>query len=79
MLNLGIIGIGNAGNQVASLAAEVMGIDAICINSSEKDLSMVNGRAKKILIGDSKGAGKNRDEAKAFIKANIKEIRRVSK
>lgn len=74
MLNLGIIGIGNAGNQVASLASEVMGIDAICINSSEKDLAMVGGKAKKILIGDSKGAGKNRDEAKAFIKANIKDI-----
>lgn len=74
MLNIGIIGIGNAGNQVAALAANEMGIDAICINSSEKDLGMVGGKAKKILIGDSKGAGKNRDEAKAFIKENLKSI-----
>ena len=34
MLEVGIIGIGNAGNQVASLAKEKLNIPVIAINSS---------------------------------------------
>lgn len=74
MLNFGIIGIGNAGNQVAALAAERLNIDALCINSSQKDLDTLNDRVFKVLIGDSMGAGKNRSEAKSFVKNNISKL-----
>lgn len=71
MLNAGIIGIGNAGNQVAALAKEKLVMDAIAINSSEKDLQTLPDSVIKILIGDSKGAGKDRLEAKKFLKDKI--------
>ena len=74
MFNIGIIGVGNAGGQNAALAAEKLGVDALALNSSQKDLDTLGNNVKKILIGDSKGAGKNRDEAKQFIKGSIKNI-----
>lgn len=73
MLNVGIIGLGNAGNQVADLAAETAGIEGIAINSSEKDLANVENVAT-LKIGDAKGAGKDRDEAKKFIKERIRDF-----
>ncbi len=74
MFNIGIIGVGNAGGQNAALAAERLGVDALALNSSQKDLDTLGDNVKKILIGDAKGAGKNRDEAKLFIKTSIKNI-----
>lgn len=74
MFNIGIIGVGNAGGQNAALAAEKLGVEALALNSSQKDLDTLGDNVKKILIGDSKGAGKNRDEAKLFIKDSIKNI-----
>ena len=38
MLNVGVVGIGNAGSQVAALAMEKLSVDVLAINSSEKDL-----------------------------------------
>ena len=74
MLKVGIVGVGNAGSQVAALAKEKLGIDAMAINSSEKDLRTVPDSVVKILIGDQKGAGKERAAAKIFLKESIMEI-----
>lgn len=75
MLNVGIIGIGNAGNQVAALANENLGIPVIAINSSEKDLETLPVGIPKKLIKDasgfSKGAGKDRKLAKSYLKDTI--------
>ena len=71
MLNVGVVGIGNAGSQVAALAKEKLGVDAIAINSSEKDLQTLPSSIHRIMIGDTKGAGKERGAAKLFLKESI--------
>ena len=75
MLEVGIIGIGNTGNQVASLAKEKLGIPVLAINSSEKDLETVPNNIPKKLITDkdglSSGAGKDRQLAKTYLKDSI--------
>ena len=73
MLEAGIIGIGNAGSQVASLALS-LGIDAVVMNSSENDLSTIPDNVIKFPLGDLRGAGKNRGEAKKFLKDSIRKI-----
>lgn len=74
MLQVSIVGIGNAGSQVASLAKERLGIPALAINSSEKDLQTIPETVPRILIGDEKGAGKERKAAKLFLKESIMSI-----
>lgn len=78
MLNVGVIGLGNTGNQIAALAAEELKIPAMAINSSEKDLETIANKIPKILISDtegsSKGAGKNRALAKTYLKDSILSI-----
>lgn len=75
MLKIGIIGIGNTGNQVASLAKERLQIPVIAINSSEKDLETVPADIPKKLITDkdgiSQGAGKDRNLAKTYLRDSI--------
>lgn len=75
MLNVGIIGIGNAGNQVATIANEKLSIPVIAINSSEKDLETVPSGIPKKLISDteglSEGAGKDRRLAQKLLKDSI--------
>ena len=75
MLEVGILGLGNTGNQVASLAKERLGIPVIAINSSEKDLETVPNNIPKKLITDkdglSSGAGKDRKLAKSYLKDSI--------
>lgn len=73
MLEAGIIGIGNAGSQVASLALSE-NIDAVVMNSSENDLSTIPDDVLKFPLGDLRGAGKNRGEAKKFLKESIRKI-----
>lgn len=68
MLRVATIGIGNAGNQIADLAMEMYNIPGLAINSSQKDLVNVSSKVMKILLGDEKGSGKDRDEAKGFVK-----------
>jgi cell division GTPase FtsZ len=74
---IGIIGIGNAGNQVAYLAQKKYGslFESFYVNTSEADLSMVNventaGTVFKI-GKDIEGSGKNRFKMKLFLKENI--------
>ena len=74
MLEVGLIGIGNAGNQVATLASEKLGIDVFAINSSRQDFDTIPDSIPKKLIGDEKGAGKNRSDAKAFLKKQIMDL-----
>lgn len=75
MLKVGIIGCGNAGNQVCALcASKYPDIPVIAINCSENDMSTLPASVEKVLIGDGKGAGKNREEAKAFLQNAIMEI-----
>lgn len=73
MLKIAIIGIGNAGNQVANVAV-TKGIPAICINSSVKDLDTISESISVVLIGHSEGAGKDRSVAKRFLKQDFKKI-----
>lgn len=74
MLKVGVVGIGNAGSQVAALAKEKLAIDVLAINSSEKDLQTIPSNVPRVLIGDEKGAGKERTAAKRFLKDSIMSI-----
>lgn len=74
MLNVGVIGIGNCGNQVARLAFKEAQCEVFAINTSEKDLATLEDGIPKRCIGDLQGSGKNREDAKAFLKDSIMEI-----
>ena len=67
MIEVGVIGIGNCGNQVAKLAKEELSCDVLALNSSKNDLETIPETIPSILVGDERGAGKNRSEAKAVI------------
>lgn len=75
MLNVGIIGIGNTGNQIAALAKKRLNIPVIAINSSDKDLATLPQDIPTRLIQDadglSSGAGKDRKLAKKYLKDSI--------
>ena len=76
MLEVGIIGLGNTGNQIAALAKERLNIPAIAINSSDTDLESIgDSQIPKKLIQDadkmSAGAGKDRKLAKKYLKDSI--------
>lgn len=73
MLNVGVIGIGNAGSQVAVLASEKQ-FDVIAINSSDRDLDLVKDKIPTLVVGNTKGAGKDRNIAKKFISSAIEEV-----
>jgi cell division GTPase FtsZ len=76
MLTTCIIGIGNCGNQIAALAKKELDVDVIAINTSEDDLATLpeEVREKSYVIGDKEGSGKNRSEAKKFLKDSITSI-----
>lgn len=71
MLNVGIIGVGNAGSQVGALGQTLENIPAIAINSSKNDLATIPDSVLKFTVGDSRGAGKDRTEAKTFLKESV--------
>lgn len=75
MLNVGIIGLGNTGGQVAKLAKEMLAIPVMAINSSEKDLETIPADIPRKVIstkeGSSQGAGKDRTRAKQYLKESI--------
>lgn len=80
MLNVGIIGLGNTGNQIAALAKERLNIPVIAINSSERDLETIADDVPKKVIKDksgfSTGAGKDRSLAKKYLKDSIMDLLR---
>lgn len=76
-----LIGLGNAGSQVAYLGERKYPdlFDNIYINSSEADLAMVknSNESLKFKIGDKdeiEGSGKNRSKMKEYLLANINKI-----
>ena len=71
-MNIGVIGIGNAGGQVAALAKKE-NMDAIAINVSEDDTKTIEG-ITTLVIGNSMGSGKNRELAKKYGKASIRKL-----
>lgn len=71
MLKIGVIGIGNCGNQVAKKAMEQLNCDVYALNSSMNDLSTLPDTIPQFCLGDEKGAGKNRIEAKQFLKSSV--------
>lgn len=75
MIKEAIIGIGNTGNQIASLGKKELNIPVLAINSSEKDLATIEDSIPKVLISDKeglfKGAGKDRKLAKSLLKDSI--------
>lgn len=77
---IGIIGIGNAGNQVAYLAQKKYSslFESFYINTSEADLSMIsveNSEGVVFKIGkDIEGSGKNRFKMKLFLKEHVNNI-----
>jgi len=73
MLKIAVLGIGNAGGQVANVAC-ARGFNTFCINSSEKDLDIINEDIPVFLLGDSEGAGKDRRVAKGFVKQYYKDL-----
>lgn len=73
MLKIAVLGIGNAGGQVANVASS-RGFNAFCINSSEKDLDIINENIPVFLLGNSEGAGKDRRVAKSFVKLFYKDL-----
>lgn len=67
MLKIAVLGIGNAGNQVANLANQ-NGIECFCVNTSERDLDTIDQGISVFLFGNSEGAGKDRTVAKNYVK-----------
>lgn len=79
MLEIGVIGCGNAGGQIANLSNKELNVDAIAINSSENDLATLPDSLTKILITDGQsekghGSGKDRAKAKQFLKDKILQL-----
>jgi hypothetical protein len=74
MLKIGILGIGQAGNNIAALAKRQANFPVIAINSSEKDIETVSNECPWICFGSRMGSGKNRGLAKEYVKENIKEL-----
>ena len=66
LLNVAVIGTGNCGGQMADLASGE-GFDAIAINASADDMELLVNKVECFLVGDGKGTGKNRDNAKAYL------------
>lgn len=75
MLQVGVIGCGNAGNQTVSASyAKYKDIPVLAINCSEKDLSTVDKNILQKVVGDGKGAGKNRTESKKFLAQGVSDL-----
>ena len=66
LLNIGILGSGNFGGQIASQAAD-NGFAAVAINASEQDLRLLSDNVVPFIVGDGKGTGKNGDYAREFM------------
>ena len=70
LLKIGVLGLGNGGGNVADFAS-AEGFDAVAVNAATKDLDRLQNNVIKFPIGDGKGTGKNREEAKAFLNNHI--------
>ena len=70
-LRTAVIGIGNAGSQLA-LAATRAGFNSFVMNTSDKDMAddVVGQDIKAFRIGDGRGSGMNRDIAQTLLNMN---------
>lgn len=75
---IGVVGIGNAGGQVAFLCEKKYGdlMNSVYINSSDADLAMVGDSPFKFKIGQAEleGSGKNRTRTKKYLREDIRGI-----
>ncbi len=75
MLRVGVIGCGNAGNQtVSAMKNKYKEIPVLAINCSENDLATVDKSITRKVVGDGKGAGKNRAESKKFLAQGVSDL-----
>lgn len=74
MLKTAIIGVGNAGGNVAKLVHEEASFPAIALNTSNQDLSAIGDSIPVLLFGDGKGIGKNRDGSKEELKKSVQAL-----
>lgn len=74
MLNISVVGIGNCGSQIAALAMKKLNVPVIAINSSERDIQTLPKDVPVYLMGDAKGAGKQRIMAKQMLKKSVMDI-----
>ena len=74
ILNIGFMGLGNFGGQLANAAAKE-GFHSIAFNASKKDMDMLSDDVMPFLIGDGKGTGKSRDTAKDFLLDHINVVK----
>jgi len=74
-MNVGFIGVGQAGGNIADIA-DTFGYTACIMNTSPEDLSSITNimNTSKLLIGSNGGCGKNRALAKADVKSSYKNI-----
>lgn len=71
-LKVGVIGVGNCGGNIARLAHDRLGIEAIAINTSKDDLAFHTDHIYTCLIGaNGEGVGKDRTAAKMYIRSAI--------
>lgn len=73
MIKICTLGFGNCGNQISDLAMSMYQIPGIAINSSQNDLVNIK-NISKIILGDQRGSGKSRDEAKRFVKMHVRAL-----
>ena len=80
ILKCAVIGVGNGGGQVASLAKSE-GFDAIAVNVSQEDTKTLKD-VESFIIGNQMGSGKDRNLAKTYGKSAIEDLlahERISK
>lgn len=74
LVSLGVAGVGNGGCQIAQKAFVEEEFDALAFNTSLKDMLNVTAPIPRIVIGDERGVGKDRDVAIEYIFENHKTI-----
>lgn len=74
LVSLGVAGVGNGGCQIAQKAFVEAEFDALAFNTSMKDMLNVTAPIPRIVIGDERGVGKDRDVAIEYIYENHKKI-----
>lgn len=74
MLKTAVIGVGNAGGNVAKLVHEKASFPAIALNTSNQDLTAIGDSIPVLLFGDGKGIGKNRDGSKEELKKSVQAL-----
>lgn len=67
LLKIGVLGMGNAGGNVAAIAMEE-GFDSVAVNAATNDLDRLPDDITKFPIGDGNGTGKDREAAKQFLR-----------